>query len=234
MAYHRGIVMFTDFLNLDELHMVNSRSFRGTGVHMEADGGYEFAERQMVAFIPDALSFDWEYPFTCLHVRAKSAKFAEKLTHRDYLGSILGLGIERYVLGDILVEDHGAYVFCENAMTGYLQENLCSVRRTPVITELVASLEEIPKPRLEEVRGTVASCRLDSMIALAFHTSRSSSVALIEGGQVFVNGKLITSNGYHPKEGDIVSVRKMGRFCFDRLGHATKKGRYPILLYRYL
>lgn len=234
MAYHKGIVMFTDFLNLDELHMVNSRSFQGMGVHVKADGGYEFAERQMVAFIPDALSFDWEYPFSCIHIQAKAAKFAEKLTHRDYLGSILALGIERHVLGDILVEEHGAYLFCQNPMIEYLRENLCSVRRTPVIAEVVPSLDEIPKPRLEEVKGTVASCRLDSMIALAFRTSRSSIVASIEGGQVFVNGKLVTSNGYSPKEGDIISVRRMGRFRFDHLGNATKKGRYQILLYRYL
>ncbi len=233
MAYHRGIVMFTDFLNLNELHMVNSRSYRELGITLQTGGGYEFAERQIAAFIPDALSFDWEYPIACLHVQAKSPRFSEKLSHRDYLGSILGLGLERSVLGDILVEEAGAYVFCLKRMSGYLMENLCSVRHTPVLTTMVTDPENFPVPHLVPVQGTVASCRLDCLIALAFRASRSSIVPLIEGGQVFVNGRMTTSNGYAPKEGDIISVRKMGRFQFDHVGGTSKKGRQQVFLYRY-
>lgn len=234
MAYHKGIVMFTDFLTLNELHMVNSRNFHDLGVSLKTNGGYDFAERQITAFIPDALSFDWEFPITCLHLRVKSPKFAEKLSHRDYLGAILNLGLERFVLGDILVDQSGAYVFCLNRIADYLKENLCSVRHTPVICEEITSREALPKPTLSPVNGTVASCRLDCLIALAFKSSRSSIVPLIEGGQVFVNGRMITSNGYLPKEGDIISVRKMGRFLFDRVGNTTKKGRHQVFLYRYL
>lgn len=234
MAYHKGIVMFTDFLNLNELHMVNSRDFGKFGVHVETSGGYDFAERQIAAFLPDALSFDWEYPITCLHLQAKSPKFAEKLTHRDYLGAILNLGIERSVLGDILVEDKGAYVFCLNRMADYLEEQLCSVRHTPVVMERIVSREELPKPTLSLVQGSVASCRLDCLIALAFQVSRSSIVPWIEGGLVFVNGKMITSNGYTPRKGDIISVRKKGRFLFEGVQKTTKKGRYQVLLYRYV
>lgn len=84
------------------------------------------------------------------------------------------------------------------------------------------------------VSGTCASVRLDSLISLAFKTSRSSMVSYIEGGQVFVNGKLITSNGYEPKDGDIISVRGKGRFIFDGVSHQTKKGRCSVRIMRYV
>lgn len=79
-----------------------------------------------------------------------------------------------------------------------------------------------------------ASVRLDSLIGLAFQTSRSSMVSSIEGGLVFVNGKLVTSNGYEPKEGDIISVRHKGRFIFDGITRQTKKGRLGVRIRKYI
>ena len=98
----------------------------------------------------------------------------------------------------------------------------------------VEDSDEFPRPVLASVSGTCASVRLDSLISLAFKTSRSSMVSYIEGGQVFVNGKLITSNGYEPKDGDIISVRGKGRFIFDGVSHQTKKGRCSVRIMRYV
>lgn len=81
--------------------------------------------------------------------------------------------------------------------------------------------------------GTVASARLDSIIALAFKTSRSSVIPFIEGGKVFVNGKSVVSNGYTIKDGDIISVRGKGKFQFGSVTNKTKKDRYHVILYRY-
>lgn len=108
-------------------------------------------------------------------------------------------------------------------MTEFFLENLCRVRHTNILITKVEDFDEFPRPVLESVSGTCASVRLDSLISLAFKTSRSSMVSYIEGGQVFVNGKLITSNGYEPKDGDIISVRGKGRFIFDGVSHQTKK-----------
>lgn len=103
-------------------------------------------------------------------------------------------------------------------------ENLCRVRHTNILITKVEDSDEFPRPVLESVSGTCASVRLDSLISLAFKTSRSSMVSYIEGGQVFVNGKLITSNGYEPKDGDIISVRGKGTgFIFDGVSHQDKK-----------
>lgn len=89
-------------------------------------------------------------------------------------------------------------------------------------------------PKLKEINGTVSSLRLDSLLALAFSSSRSKLVAFIEGGKVFVNGKLITSNGYQIKENDIISVRGLGRFCYRETLSQTKKGRYYVTIELYI
>ena len=234
LSYQRDIVTFSDFLNLNEQNMVSSLKQQFPQVVMETFGGYDNAERQMVAFHPDALAFTWEYPIDCLKIEPKAIKFSESLTHRDYLGALLNLGIERSVIGDIVVQEKAAWFFCQNKMTDFFLDNLCRVRHTNILITKVDDPDKLPCPKLEAINGTCASVRLDSLISLAFKASRSSMVSYIEGGQVFVNGKLITSNGYEPKEGDIISVRGKGRFIFDGMSHQTKKGRCGVRILRYI
>ena len=251
LSWQRDIVTFSDFLNLNEQNIVSSLKHQFPQIVMETSGGYENAERQMVAFHPDALAFTWEYPIDCLRIEPKALKFseelshrdylgallkkyAESLTHRDYLGALLNLGVDRSVIGDIVVQKKAAWFFCQNKMTEFFLENLCRVRHTNILITKVEDSDEFPRPVLESVSGTCASVRLDSLISLAFKTSRSSMVSYIEGGQVFVNGKLITSNGYEPKDGDIISVRGKGRFIFDGVSHQTKKGRCSVRILRYV
>ena len=234
LSYQRDIVTFSDFLNLNEQNMVSSLKRQFPQIVMEIFGGYENAERQMVAFHPDALAFTWEYPIDCLKIEPKAIKFSESLTHRDYLGALLNLGIERSVIGDIVVQEKAAWFFCQNKMTDFFLDNLCRVRHTNILITKVDDPDKLPCPKLEAINGTCASVRLDSLISLAFKASRSSMVSYIEGGQVFVNGKLITSNGYEPKEGDIISVRGKGRFIFDGMSHQTKKGRCGVRILRYI
>ena len=90
------------------------------------------------------------------------------------------------------------------------------------------------EPKYEEIKGTVASIRLDTVLSLAFPLSRSKLTAYIEGAKVFVNGKLITSNGYRLKEGDMISVRKMGRILYGGILSETKKGRYLTVVRKYI
>ena len=234
LSYQRDLVTFSDFLNLNEQNMVSSLKRQFPQIVMETFGGYENAERQMVAFHPDALAFTWEYPIDCLKIEPKAIKFSESLTHRDYLGALLNLGIERSVIGDIVVQEKTAWFFCQNKMTDFFLDNLCRVRHTNILITKVDDPDKLPRPKLEAINGTCASVRLDSLISLAFKASRSSMVSYIEGGQVFVNGKLITSNGYEPKEGDIISVRGKGRFIFDGMSHQTKKGRCGVRILRYI
>ena len=233
-AYYRGILTFSDFLDLNQQNILHSLSFRDIGVRIKTFGGYESAERQMAAFVPDALSYEQAYPIACIKVQPLNRKFSEELTHRDYLGAILNLGIERSKTGDILLDDSCGYIFCCESMADFLTEELVRIRHTSVQARRLSQEEPLPSPKREEISGTVASPRLDSVIALAFGSSRSSILGLIEGGKVFVNGKSVVSNGYGIKDGDIVSVRGKGKFQFGSVTNKTKKNRYHVILYRYV
>ena len=234
-AYGRGIVTFSDFLDLYELHMIHGMDWRGCGVTVSLSGGYEAAERQMAAFVPDALSYEWQYPWRCLHITPETPRFAEKLSHRDYLGSVLGLGLERCKIGDILVKDDGAWCFCHEKISGFLLRELRQVRHTAVTVSVCEDPEQEEfSPEEKEITGTVASVRLDSVIALAFSVSRSSAVPLVEGGKVFVNGRMITSSGFRLSEQDLISVRGMGKFRYGGVRNRTKKGRELIRIFRFV
>lgn len=233
-AWNRNIVTFSDFCGLNELNIFYSSRADFSSVKTVTSGGYDTAERQMIAFIPDALSYEWKFPILAVNIRPLNAKFADVLTHRDYLGSLMNLGVDRSRIGDIAVMDNSACVFCEEKLAGYLSIELTRVKHTSVVCT-VSDPEEISyTPKTEEIGGTVASVRLDSLIALAFHMSRSAVIPLIEGGRTFINGRLSTSNGARLKEGDIISVRGQGRFCLGALEGTTKKGRQFVRLRRYV
>jgi RNA-binding protein YlmH len=234
MAYKRGIITYSDFLNLNERNIFQAIRPKLSYVVTESFGGYELAERQMAAFLPDALVFCPEYPIACLKLTPLQEKFAEKLNHRDYLGSVLNLGLDRCKLGDIVVEDSHAYLFCQERIADFICENLTRVKHTPFMAVRVEHTDLHYEPKYQEITGTLASVRLDSLLSLAFKASRSSLTSLIEGGRVFVNGKLITSNGYQPQAEDLVSVRGMGRFCLKEIGGQSKKGRSYVTIWKYM
>ena len=234
IAYQRGIVTYSDFLNLNELNILHTTPKQEWFTAYETFGGYEFSERQMVAFLPDALCYEHNYPISALRISPLQKKFSEPLTHRDYLGSILNLGMERSKLGDILVDEDGAVLFVHQTMEQFVKDELSRIRHTTVGVTSENLQEFSYSPKLKEISGTVSSLRLDSLLALAFSSSRSKLVAYIEGGRVFVNGKLITSNGYQIKEDDIISVRGLGRFQFKNTINQTKKGRYYVTLHLYI
>lgn len=241
LAYQRGIITCSDFLNLNELNILHTTPKNLLPVRYQTFGGYGFSERQMAAFLPDAfyMYIDDEailqsYPICIIKISSLHAKYAEDLGHRDYLGALLNLGIERSRLGDIIIQGNHAYVFASEKIADYIVEELCRIRHTTVMAQIVESAEFSYEPKYEEIKGTVASVRLDALLSLAYNSSRSKLTALIEGGRVFVNGKMITGNGYRVKENDIISVRGIGRFRYNGIISETKKGRYCVSVYKYV
>ena len=234
VAFQRDIVTFSDFLNLNELNILHTLPKDMLSSKYICFGGYEYSERQMAAFIPDALSYDYKYPVSIMKVTPLNHKFAENLGHRDYLGAVLNLGIERSKIGDILVLDDSSVIFCHDSMAGFLAENLTRIRHTAVSADRIEETDFQYTPKFEEIKGTVASVRLDALLSLAFGSSRSKLTAYIENGKVFVNGRLVTSNGCQIHEKDIVSVRGLGRFVYDGLLSQTKKGRNYITIRKYV
>ena len=234
LSYKRDIVTFSDFLNLNELNILHTTPKDMLPSRYETYGGYELAERQIAAFLPDALYYEYHYPISVIKISPVNRKFAEDLSHRDFLGGILHLGIERSCIGDLIIEGSTCHAFVIDSMADFICEQLTRVRHTVVKTEKVERDSFEYTPRLQTIKGTVASVRLDTVLSVAFPMSRSRLTGLIEGAKVFVNGKLITSNGYRLKEGDIISVRGMGKLIFQGVLSETRKGRQYIQVGKYM
>lgn len=233
-AYSRDIVVFSDFLNLNERNILHTIPKNMLYTRYETYGGYPLAERQMAVFLPDALYYEYLYPMEIIEVHPVNARFSEDLSHRDYLGALMNLGIERCKIGDILIDEEKAAFFVKSEIADYVADHLTRIRHTSVRTVKKDLVELDYTPRFETIKGTVPSVRLDTVLSVAWPLSRSRLTAYIEAGKVFVNGRLITSNGYHLKNGDILSVRGLGRIIFDEVLSETKKGRYLILVRKYL
>lgn len=233
-AYQRGIVTYSDFLNLNDLNILHSIPKSELYSTYCTFGGYEFAERQMVAFLPDALCYEHQYPISYIKIQPVQKKFSDTLSHRDFLGALLNLGIERCKLGDILVMENEAILIAHVSLEHYIIDELTRVKHTSVILQKIEPEAFVYEPNKKEIKGSVSSLRLDSLMALAFSSSRSKLVAYIESGRVFVNGKLITSNGYQIKEDDLISVRGLGRFQYKETLSQTKKGRYMVTVHLYV
>ncbi len=233
-TFNKGFTTYSDFLNLNELNLLLSIKKELPPVEMDLYGGYEGAERKMVCFYQFTNDYDRTFPIHCVRVTPRNEKFCDALTHRDYLGALLNLGIERYTIGDIIIKNKEGYVFCNNKMCDYIMQNLTRIKHTDVRCTQDDELMMNVTHDFQEIRGTVASVRLDAVLSLAFQGSRSSLSNLISAGKVFVNSRLIESNSYSLKEGDVVSVRGYGKFIYQEQQNQTKKGRYFVVLKKYI
>ncbi len=233
----RGIPVYTDFLDLNQQNIFLGCRNKLMTQHYRMYGGYEQAERQMLAFFPDALSFlplENDFPITCLKISMRNEKFSQPLTHRDYLGTLMSLGIDRSVLGDIVLAEKEAFLFCLDRMAGYLKDELKQVRHTQVLCEICSPEHFSWSPRFERIRQTVSSVRLDALLSAVTGASRTKTAEMIRGGRVYVNARQILSVSYVPKEGDILSVRGTGRFCFLGVKSESRKGRLFIEADKYI
>lgn len=232
-AYNKGICTYTDFLNLNEINIFHSLKPELAAVRYELSGGYESAERKVICFYGDESVKAFSNYITCIRILPLNKKFSDDLSHRDFLGAIMNLGIERCKIGDILVREKEGYVFCETAIGNFIIDQLIKVKHTSVRCETAGDTPDIT-PDFKEISGTVSSARLDSIIAFAFHSSRNSILGLISGGKVFVDGRLIESNSYVLKENQTVSVRGFGKFIFKGLQDQNKKGRFYVTILKYI
>ncbi len=222
----RHTYAFTDFLDAAKSGRFLEKLQHETDMQVLAFGGTEDAERRMLGFAPSYLSFTEEdFPIAALRV-TKNQKFGQKdLNHRDYLGSILGLGIDRSKVGDILVSEKETVCFVEKEIASYIMTNLERVSKTPVTVEEIPLRAVEVQRNLETHRMTVASLRLDAVAGGALHVSRGNMQGLIAGEKANVNWNTITNPSFLLKEGDVVSVRGYGRFRVLEIGGRTKKDR---------
>ncbi|MCM1982093.1 photosystem II S4 domain protein [Lyngbya confervoides] len=226
-------VVQTDFLSPPEVVEVQARLARLTELQGVAWGGYPQAERQRFALARAELPLAPD-PVD-LTLLAISGNFLfDPATHRDFLGAILGTGIVREKVGDILVMgERGAQAIVIPAIAEFLQQSLTQVRTVPVKTEILPWAElRVREPRTKEITTVEASMRLDAVASAGFGMSRSKMGALIGTGDVRVNWKTVTQASYVVKPGDLVAIRGKGRLTIGEVT-LTKKDRYRMQLTRY-
>lgn len=227
-SWQQNIFTFTGFLSLAEQDVL-LRAAQQTRVRVCLKGGAPYAERQMGRFgDPEEMGYEEPFPIACLKVEPLAEKFAENFSHRDFMGAILNLGIERSTVGDIWVDGKKAYVFCTDAIAPFLQDHLEQVRHTKVRCVPVESAESLPERRFLYREENVASLRSDGIVGAAWNLSRSRSQTLFLQKKVFVNGVLTENGSRQLKDGDTVSVRGFGKFIFRGEKHTTRKGKLVV------
>ena len=193
-------------------------------------GGYDGAERVMASFGSSGTPEE-NYPLCGVRIETKGVK---ELTHRDFLGSLLSLGISRELVGDIIIEGKTAIVFACEDIADFLTMNLNRVGRAPASLSVLYDLSDIQVQReFKETYATVSSLRLDAVLAAAFHRSRSECARLIEEGLANVNYSVQKSVSYPVKDGDIISLRSYGKFELSTDRSLTKKGRISVIIKKY-
>ncbi len=225
-AFRRGIYTSTEFLTLAEQDVLLGMAWDGSCAPMTLTGGFPSAERRLALFGDEACcGYAGTAPIACVALRPASRKFAEALSHRDVLGALMGLGIRRSLLGDILLREETAYIFCLESAAGLLAEGCTQVRHTTVRGEVLPELPAFAQEKPEKSQVVAASARLDALVAAVYRLSRREGQELIHQGRVFVNSRL-TENGARVLEpGALVSVRGYGRFLYEGEASQTHKGR---------
>ncbi len=216
---------FTHFLSEAELSDFFDMKEATMTAYYTVYGGHDEADRVMIRFgNPDEFGYEEDFPIKCVSVEPLMKKFADNLTHRDFLGSIMNLGIKRSEVGDIVVEEKSAYIFCTEQMAEYLCRELTRVKHTVVKCVITEKTPENFEVKTREGEVQVSSERIDGVISKVFHISRGNCVELFRNKKVFVNGRCVENNSYMLKENDKISARGFGKFRYIGIGNFTRKG----------
>ncbi len=232
-ANHSGYYSFSSFLSPSELEL-GYRAQKHLACTLVAVGGYDEAERRLIIFCPDdkpapALDAD-NYPLRPLKLSYKG-----NLSHRDILGSLMGLGIKREALGDILVLDNCSYIFVVLGIYDFVLSNLRQVGRLEISISPTEFAEILPAPkRVKEIKALVKSLRVDAVAAVAFNLSRGEAQDMIGHGLCLVNSRLTTSATKQLAAGDILSLRGQGKAVLKEVGGKSKKERIYIIIEQYI
>lgn len=202
-------------------------------VKLLSDGGYQGAERQRVVFVHEDFPGQVDFKLTALKV-IWNDKFYN-LSHRDVLGALLGLGIKREVVGDILMKNDHAKILVDSEMADYILLHFVKIGSAAVSAERCDLSEIEPREeRCKEIKATVASMRIDSVASSGFGSSRSRIAADIAADKLRINWQPVKNASQLVKEGDVISMRGRGRVEVAAVTGTTKKGRLGILLKRYI
>lgn len=224
----------TGFLNEREQDILLSEFESKSETKAIFTGGYENAERRMLVFVPEYLELDEEE-----HIAAIRCTYYKdyELTHRDFLGALMGLGIERETVGDIVVDKKNcrADIIIKADILPFLLSDFVSAGRARLKVEQIP-LSELESIEIEtvELTDTVSSPRLDAIIACGFGLSRENASALVKSGKVYLNRRSVSDSDKAVTDGSLINATGYGKFkCFIS-GNVSKKGRIFIKIQKYI
>ncbi len=231
---HRNIPASTCFLSLREQEM--ARYLFGAQPGLTFFGGHPDAERKMLCYLPDYLEQDSLYsadsPVACLRATFFAA---DVLTHRDFLGALIGAGIARETIGDIYVGKGCCDFFVTPEVLPWLLQNFVNAGRTKLhLKQINLSDVSLPESEVKEICDTLASLRLDSAIAAGFRIGRSLAAQHITAGKASINGLPCEKLDKQIAEGMKISVRGLGKILIKNVNGTTKKGRISVIIHRYI
>lgn len=230
----RDITKHTGFLTgAEQAEFLQITGGKGTSF---LSGGHTDAERAMAVF-PASYADPAEVTsslISCIRVDPVNRKFADGLTHRDFLGALMNLQIERDCIGDILIKENTAYIYCVSEMGEVITDGLRRVKHTDVNAAAVPLSECDIAPELKEMKVNVASERLDAVIAAVFKLPRAKASEVIAGGGVYLDGREASGNAGKLKEGMKISVRGHGKFIYDGIEAESRRGRLFVKLRLYV
>lgn len=224
---------FSGFLDPRQQNLLYGRLTNLSDIAFDFWGGYDEAERRMVSFFPDYMESDTsQFPIAALQITGQGI---EKLSHRDFLGAILGLGIKREKIGDIIVNHPICYCFCSDDIKEYILTSFAKVGSISIsVSEKPVADICLPEKKYKIINSTVASLRLDAVISSGLGESRSKVLSYIQSEKVNVNWETVKSPSFNVKQGDVISVRGHGRMVLEQIGGVTRKGRISIMIKRYI
>lgn len=223
---------FTFFLNEAKYDLAKKTLSSQSFDNYKFFGGYEEAERVMLGiFPPHEEPSELYFPVSALTF---SYRRQDKLTHRDFLGTLMGLNVARDTIGDIIVGENSAIVFLTDAAADEAERTVVKVGKIGVKVCQGYDKEIIPVRDFKKISGTVSSLRLDCIVALALKCSRTKAAQLINGGHAVVKGSQETDSSRHIDVGDTFSVRGFGKFILSEIGRSTKKERTFIELKKFM
>lgn len=228
---------FTDFLSEADISVLQDmiRSGQIDARWVSLSGGFEGAERQMARFgNEDEFGWSEDFPIRILKISPVLEKFGEELSHRDYLGSLMALNIERDTIGDIRIAGTHAWVCVVERLAPMIMQELDEVRHTHVVVEETDHLPEEACVRFQEIQLIVASPRADAVIARLTGSARSKITELFREQRVFINGRLVTDGSTRISAGDSMSIRGWGRVLCDEEAGQTRKGHIVLHMKKFI
>lgn len=227
---------FTKFMDRAKCLKYEMAFVNAHDIFVRAFGGVPNAERMRLGFFPKIYDEEEvQFPISTLSISRKHKKFGQTdLSHRDYLGSILGLGLERDYIGDIIVSDDGAVCVVDDTIADYILSQLVQVSRTNVKVTKIETPILVQEKETKQKRITVSSLRLDGILSSALQISRGNSQELIKKEKVNVNWEMVTNPSFQIKDRDMISARKYGRFLVAEIGGTTKKDRIVVEVHIYI